>query len=465
MLRFERARVADVLARIQRIAVGESTEPLPVSPARDELDALAYAINVMSDELHWSTARVREVQTARADELRQELAEADRTAVAKGIFLRNLSHEIRTPIAAMVGFAELLCADGISSEERREIAARLKINGDAVVALLGDLLDLARLDADRVKLALEPVSLLELAREVMASFEVEARARQVTLELSLAEDATGPIRSDRLRLRQILVNLVGNAIKFTRDGRVTIALSADRPDASRRIIDVTDTGIGIAADRRARLFEPFEQADPSIAPKYGGSGIGLALSRRLAERLGGRLDLLHSAPGHGSTFRLTLVSLTTAASELPARPNDEEDAGALRGLRILLAEDHPDLRMAVRRLLERSGASVDTAGDGKEAVTKALGEQFDVLLMDLRMPELNGLQATRALRTAGCRARIVALTADPAAAQRASALDAGCDGVLGKPFTMSELLATIQLPGAAADAGFPAPLTLPRPPG
>ena len=453
----ERARLEHLLARIQRIAVGEITERLEVSPARDELDALAYAINVLIDELQWTTARMREVQAARAAELHEALVEADRAAAAKGVFLRNLSHEIRTPIAAMVGFAELLSADGISGDDRHEITNRLLINGKTVVALLGDLLDLSRLDAERLELAPEPISLIELAREVLATFEVAARAQEVTLVLTSAEDALGPICSDRLRLRQILVNLVGNAVKFTKGGRVTIALGADPSDPRRRIVDVIDTGIGIAPDRRARLFEPFEQVDPSIAPKYGGSGIGLALSRRLAERLGGHLDLTRSAPGQGSTFRLTVVSLATPASAPAVKSDDHGDTDELRGLRILLADDHPDMRMAVRKLLERSGASVDIACDGREALTKALGEEFDVLLMDLRMPQLNGLQATRALRTEGYHARIIALTADPASAQHASALDAGCDGVLGKPFTTGELIAAIRGSGAPARAGSSGP--------
>ncbi len=289
--------------------------------------------------------------------------------------------------------------------------------------------------------------MFELVREVLASLEIETRAKGLDVRVELANDALGTIRTDRYRLRQILVNVVANAVKFTETGGIVISLRAvHAADGGQWMIDVTDTGIGIAPDRHPYLFEPFEQADSSIAQTYGGTGLGLALSRRLAEQLGGTLVLLHSVPGHGTTFRLTVKALPVApVSESASMPGPPiHAAGAINGLRILLAEDHPDVQLAVRRLLELAGASVELARDGREAVAKARSGTFDVVLMDLRMPHMDGLQATRILRNEGCVIPIVALTADPATLRRAEALNAGCDACLSKPFTLSDLIASIR---------------------
>jgi CheY-like chemotaxis protein len=248
-------------------------------------------------------------------------------------------------------------------------------------------------------------------------------------------------------LRQILVNLVTNAVKFTEAGSIVVSLRVLRgAEVEQWMIDVADSGIGIAPDRQPYLFEPFAQADSSITRTYGGTGLGLALSRRLAEQLGGTLALLHSAPGRGSTFRLTMEPLP-AASESDAASlagTTIPTASALAGLRILLAEDHPDMQLAVCRLLDHAGASVETARDGREAVAKASSGEFDFMLMDLRMPHMDGLEATRALRRQGCSIPIVALTADPATLRREEAFNAGCDACLSKPFTLSDLVASIR---------------------
>jgi len=438
-LEIESQRIADFLNVLELMAAGDTSKRLEISDRHDELDAIAHAINVLVGELAWTTARVIEAQEERA-------VTAERANASKNIFLRNVSHEVRTPIAAMLGFADLLAAPDLEPGDRSELLGRLQANGQAVLSLFEDLLDLARLDAHKVVLSPESVSVIELVREVMASLEIDTRARGLLMQIDATHEALGSIQTDRYRLRQILVNLLSNAIKFTEAGRVVVSLrSTHAASGEQWTIDITDTGIGLPPEQHALLFEPFSQANASVAKVYGGNGLGLVLSRRLAQQLGGDLILLRSAPGEGATFRLTLRPLGTLAGLEPtSAPKKPEEAATINGLRILLAEDHPDLHISLRKLLERAGATVESAYDGREAVARAAANTFDVVLMDLRMPQMDGFQATRALRSQGYTVPIVALTADPATVHRSEALDAGCDGCLSKPFKLDDLIASIR---------------------
>lgn len=449
VLSFASGRVAGLLRVLELMAAGDTEKRVPLSGSHDELDAIAHGINVLVGELGWASARTIEEQEKNAAQLREAAAMAERANASKTVFLRNVSHEIRTPIAAMLGFADLLASPSIGDLERADLVRRLRANGRAVLSLLTEILDLARLDADKIVPNPESVSVFDVVRDVLASLEIETRAKELDVRVELVNDAFGNLTTDRYRLRQILVNLVANAVKFTETGGIVISLRSSRgEEGDWYTIDVSDTGIGIAPERQAHLFEPFEQADTSIAQTYGGTGLGLALSRRLAEHLGGSLVLLRSAPGRGTTFRLTLKPLSAPGPAIvrapvapaPAAPSDE----AIAGVRVLLAEDHPDMQLAVARLLEQAGALVETARDGREAVSKTLSGNFDIVLMDLRMPIMDGLQATRQLRQEGCRVPIVAITADPATLRRAEAVDAGCDACLSKPFTLSDLMASIR---------------------
>jgi signal transduction histidine kinase len=439
-LHFRNSRVVEFLNVLELMAAGDTAKRLEISDRHDELDAIAHGINVLVSELGWATSRVVQAQEERA-------ASAERANASKNIVLRNVSHEIRTPIAAMLGFAELLSLPDLAPDDRTDLLGRLKANAEAVLSLLEDLLDLARLDANKVVLSPEPVSVVDVVRDVLASLEIDGRAKDLRLQVEATPDAFGHVRTDRYRLRQILVNLLSNAIKFTEAGRVVVAIGVERgPGGEQWTIDVTDTGIGLAADQHAQLFEPFAQANDSIARMYGGNGLGLALSRRLARQLGGDLVLLRSAPREGATFRLTLRALPAdvGGDSVAAVRSSSQGATGIKGLRILLADDHRDLHIALRRMLEHAGAIVESAYDGQEAVTKAMASPFDVVLMDQRMPHTDGFQATRTLRTQGYTVPIVAITADPALVHRAGALDAGCDACLSKPFKLDDLIASIQ---------------------
>jgi signal transduction histidine kinase len=439
-LEFDGDRLADLLNVLEQMAAGDTQKRLTISARHDELDAIAHAVNVLVGELGWATERVLEAQTERA-------VTAERANDSKNIFLRNMSHEIRTPITAMLGFADLLASEVLPSQDRSDLLRRLQANGLAVLALLDDLLDLARLDAHRIVLNPEPVPVVDLVREVMSSLDLDRHAKGLEMRVDATADAAGLLQTDRYRLRQILVNLLTNAVKFTEAGAIVVKMGVMREDGDERwTMDVADTGIGIAADQHARVFEPFEQANAAINRAYGGSGLGLALSRRLAEQLGGGLVLLRSAPGEGSVFRLTLRPLQAALKPTRGHERDTADGsdGAIRGMHVLLAEDHRDLHLAVRQFLERAGATVESAYDGRQAIEIATSATFDVLLIDLRMPHTDGFEATRILRSRGYALPIIALTADPTTIYHEEALEAGCDACLAKPFKLSELSAAIK---------------------
>jgi signal transduction histidine kinase/CheY-like chemotaxis protein len=447
---FSADRVAGLLSTLERIAAGEIGLRLSMSDAHDELDAIAHGINVLVGELAWNMAQALKTQEARAADLHEAVARAERANASKNIFLRNVSHEIRTPIAAILGFAHLLASPDISPQERVDLARRVQANGQALLNLVGDIIDLARLDADRIVLSPESVSVVDLVHDVVATLELDTRSKGLDVRVDAIGVANGTLRTDRHRLRQILINLLTNALKFTESGSVSITL-ARSAETDAWTIDVTDTGIGIPPDRQPHLFEPFAQADSSIARTYGGAGLGLALSRRLAEQMGGTLVLLRSAPGEGSTFRLTVTALAPAlegvvsatehgaVDRTPIRP----PTPTIEGVRILLAEDHPDMRLAVRRLLEQAGALVLVASDGHEAVAQIRSHPFDVVLMDLRMPRLDGLEATRILRREGYTVPVIALTADLSAAIRDEAIHGGCDELVSKPLIQRDLISMI----------------------
>jgi signal transduction histidine kinase len=421
-------RLPALLERLERMAAGDETEMIPLSSSRDELDAVAYGINVLADELRWANARASE---------------------AKTVFLRTASHEIRTPIASILGIADLLAYDHLSDADHSDLLTRLRANCQSLLSLVANVLDLSRIEADRIVLTHEPVSPLELVQEVVRSLEHDARAKGVALRIDFEMGSSTMISTDRLRLRQILLNVIANAVKFTPSGEIRMSLGISGAAGGERLtIDVADTGIGIATHQIAGLFEPFGQAE-AAARAHGGTGLGLALSRRLAEQLGGSLELVSSEVGRGTTFRITIGAPVARAADghrTSSRDSDRAPAGAptLAGVQILLAEDHPDLRLAIGRALGLEGAHLAYAVDGREAITLAQQSKFDVVVMDLLMPAVNGLDATRALRAAGSRVPVIAVSADATPGARTAAIDAGCNAFLCKPFDSGDLVAAIR---------------------
>ena len=376
---------------------------------------------------------------------------------AKSLFVANVSHEIRTPMTAILGYTDVLAEPDLTEAERRDAIETLRRNGHHLLALINDMLDLSKIEAGGLEVRRSATSPISVAQHVAALLRERARAKGLSLDLELGADLPDTIYTDALRLQQILVNLVGNAIKFTEQGGVRLSVShrASPIGGEGQIsFEVIDSGIGIAPADRERVFAPFSQADPSESRRYGGTGLGLAISRGLAQQLGGKLDL-ESEVGRGSTFRLRISSgkpdggarPATAALDAELVARDSSPQGSLPVLhgRVLVAEDGVDNQRLIERLLKRVGLEVTLAGDGRAAVDQALaaeaaGRPFGAVLMDMQMPALDGYAATQALRDAGFARPIIALSAHAMIEDRERCLAAGCDAFAAKPIDRRALI-------------------------
>jgi PAS domain S-box-containing protein len=406
----------------------------------------------------------------------QELYERAEVATrAKSEFLANMSHEIRTPMTAILGYTEMLLEELTQENSKPEHRAALQTiqkNGNYLLQLLNDILDLSKIEAGKLRLEMQPFRLQETLDELLGLMRIRAEEKKLPLRLEVLTPLPDLIISDPVRIRQILINLIGNAIKFTEQGEVRVRVSCmpqEEPDRARLRFDVIDTGIGIPPELMARLFQPFTQGDSSTSRKYGGTGLGLSISKRLAEMLGGEITVT-STPGKGSTFTVTILVQTvrreqadagraSRGAELPSDPGPtaahapvpatETQPDGVSHLRVLLAEDAPDIRRLLKLILEKAGVSVTLAENGREAVEKAMaawkeGQPFDVIFMDMQMPEMDGYEATRFLRQEGYSGIIVALTAHALAEDEGKCLTAGCNKYLSKPIRRETLLQTLQ---------------------
>ena len=373
--------------------------------------------------------------------LAEALAASQSATVAKSEFLASMSHEIRTPLNGVIGALHLLRAETLSKPGETLLASALA-SGEMVNELINDILDLSKIEAGQMELSPVATDLGLLLNTVAGAFAGACQAKGLTLDLELGKDM-GWACVDPLRLRQCLFNLVGNAVKFTDAGVVRV--TAWRPEAAPEIlhIEVSDTGIGISAEAQTRLFQRFSQADGSTSRRYGGAGLGLAITKHLAERMGGGISVV-SRPGAGSAFSLTLrapiVARAAAASEAEAAEHP------LQEVRILLVDDNASNRLVASTMLERLGAEVFAAESGQAAIDCALAAPFDLILMDIQMPEMDGMEATRRLRAnpgANRLTPIIALTANVLSHQRAAYEASGMQGVVSKPISPRELLGEI----------------------
>ena len=417
---------------------------------------------------------------AHADELRASLIERDAANAAKSAFLANMSHEIRTPMTAIMGYTDLI-TDEISAPSDQDAlfdyTRTIKGSGEYLLAIINDILDLTKIDAGKMTVEEIPVSPVWVMNEVISLMQVRASGKNVTLDVEYLTPIPESILSDPVRLRQIMMNLVGNALKFTEIGGVTVRVAYSERSHEMRF-EIVDTGIGIEPEKIDRLFEAFTQADVSTTRKHGGTGLGLQISRRLAEMLGGSITV-ESTPGKGSTFTLTLrlkedhsstiitpeeIAVCSKFLSVDGDGLDPDNALSmadrvyrrgepLKGVRILLAEDGTDNRRLITHHLSKAGAEVAVVENGKLAVEYfSVGRRFDgklledlpadLILTDMQMPELDGYSAARALRSKGCKLPIIALTAHAMSHDRQRCLDAGCDDYLSKPIDRARLVST-----------------------
>ena len=402
-------------------------------------------------------------------ELVRALGQADAASRAKSEFLANVSHEIRTPMTAILGFAELAAEQAGDSAGRAanpvliEALQTIRRNGEHLLNVLNDILDLSKIESGKVEIERLPISSEDLVRGVAKWMSARAQAKGLAVVVEIPDPLPPTVQTDPTRIRQILINLVSNAIKFTERGDVRLVTTVHGWETAcpRFRIEVHDRGIGMDEAQAEAIFEPFVQADSSTTRKYGGTGLGLAISRRLAEMMGGSLRV-ESWPGRGSVFTLEVAVgrprpgvLTPRAtvpvdSDVPSvSVGGEAEIESLGPPRVLLAEDGEDNRRLISFLLEKAGVQVEMAENGLQAFelgSRGMPESrpFDLVLMDMQMPVMDGYEATRKLRSVGYRGKIVALTAHAMAGDREQCLAAGCDDYATKPIDRGRLLATLR---------------------
>ncbi|MEN6449499.1 MAG: ATP-binding protein, partial [Thermoguttaceae bacterium] len=409
------------------------------------------------------------------DELRAAKEAAEGANEAKSRFLANMSHEIRTPMTAILGYTDLLAEPGVGETNRNNFLAIVRRNGEHLLALINDILDLSKIEAGKLSVQPRRCNLMRLVADVTALVRPRAEQRGLELTVECQGELPETIVTDDARLRQALVNLVGNAVKFTELGGVRLAIAflpqwrGQRPAIQ---FEVIDTGIGIRPEVLSQLFQPFVQGDSSVSRKFGGTGLGLAISRHIVEMLGGELTAT-SAWGRGSTFTLRLPAGDLRGVAMVPTPSDRSEEAArseqvpaapLAGVRILLAEDGYDNRELIRIMLQAAGAAVETVENGQEAVAWAEAERFDVVLMDMNMPVLDGYEATRILREHGYGRPILALTASALANDIDRCLHAGCDEHLTKPINRAKLIERVSVHAGKIPANVE-PRQSPRPGG
>lgn len=379
---------------------------------------------------------------------------AESAGHAKMQFLANMSHEIRTPMNSILGFSELLAVEDCSDKDRTDYLERIRKNGAQLLHLIDDILDLSKFEAGRIPIHKSAISLKDLLEDSLSSFEPALRDKKLRLDLYYNGDPTIPIISDSMRMGQIFTNLLSNAIKFSKRGPLKVTLTVQPVPWSSHVnicFDVEDRGIGMSAENQQNIFFPFRQGNNSISHTFGGTGLGLALSKRIAEALGGKLELVKSEPGVGSHFRFEMNAdhaTETALEESRHKPVENtvttaDGDGSFAGKRILLVEDSPDNALLVCHYIKSSGAEIDVATDGQQAVAMASHNPYDCILMDVQMPGMDGLEATRQIRRQGFDRSIIALTAHALPTETIRSLDAGCNLHLTKPVKRAELLGAL----------------------
>ena len=383
----------------------------------------------------------REVEQ-RTSELKEALRTAEKAAQAKGEFLAMMSHEIRTPLNGILGTAELLDLSENLDQTQREYVQIIRRSGKTLLVLINDILDFSKIEAGQLELDLHPFMLMPELASLTSLYFPLAEEKGIALISEFSSALPEGMISDSTRLRQIIGNLLSNAIKFTHQGSVTLSVGwKSRTSADELIVSVKDTGIGIAKGKMDRLFKPFSQADLSVTRKYGGTGLGLVISSRLVEALGGTIAV-DSTLGQGSTFSFRIPAKSVAIKDNQVfSASADELASNLKPLKILVAEDNAMNQLVLLKLLEKLGYAADIANNGLEALVRIREDHYDLVIMDMQMPEMDGLASTLAIRQLPLpmQPRIIGLTANAFDSDQEKCLAAGMDGFMTKPISMVEL--------------------------
>ncbi len=399
--------------------------------------------------LFWSARAQLATSWSELMQARNEAEERETAAAAanraKSHFLTTMSHELRTPLNGVLGMAQALTNDRLTDLQRERVKI-ISRSGESLLAVLNDLLDLSKIEASTLELEIVEFDLEHLVRGVVAAFRGEAHKKGLTFDFTIGDAAGGAYQGDATRIKRILYNLSSNAVKFTQEGRITLAIDRDDRDV---VFQVTDTGIGIEAKHLAHLFDDFFQVDPSLSRVHGGSGLGLAICRDLTRLMVGTIEA-GSEPGQGATFTLRLPLKPVEAALPTAEATAAMDQDGTSDLRVLAAEDNETNRQVLKTLLAQAGVTPIFAVDGAEAVAFWERQAWDVILMDIQMPGMDGVAATRAIRqreteTGRPRTPIVAVTANAMTHQLADYAAAGMDEVVAKPINIARLFATLEL--------------------
>lgn len=375
--------------------------------------------------------------------------QAEAANVAKSQFLANMSHEIRTPLGAVLGYSDLIANHPLNEDDKKKFSSAIKRNGQLLMRVIDDILDLSKIEAEKFETNESNFDLKELLKDVELTLKSRAEDKHNTLSFVADGDISGIFKSDPERIKQILLNIVGNAIKFTSKGSVllTTTLQSVDSDHTNVIFRVQDSGIGLTPDEAARLFKPFTQADSSTSKKFGGTGLGLVISRRLAQLLGGDVKLLSHDKGEGSVFEITVLMKKTKVivGDIPkSKSFDYANPDLLQGKNFLVVDDKFDNRNMIENFLAPSGATISTSNSGKEAISRmSTGEHFDAVIMDVHMSEMDGLKTTQGMRAQGYKNPILAFTAHAMKSDIESYMKNGFSSVMTKPISIDELLSEL----------------------